>query len=111
MATHDDDHDDGFSVMLEELRTKYQEWPASKKVTARQRIKELLNQFDVLFEPNTRRPKGRPPKSNNKRKAVSSTRRDPSGFEFVEACGSSKGLDHGNHAHGDDYEVTNEFYG
>ena len=68
-------------------------WPASKKEIARERIKELINQCDVLFEPITRPPKGRPPKSNNKRKAVSSTQRDPSGFEFVEAsrqCGSSK---------------------
>ena len=48
--------------------------------------------------------RSRPPKPNNKRKAVSSTRRDPSGFEFVEAsrqCGSNKGIDRGNHTHGD----------
>ena len=35
---------------------------------------------------------------------VSSTQRDPSGFEFAEAsrqCDSSKELDCGNHAHGD----------
>ncbi|XP_078159354.1 protein FAR1-RELATED SEQUENCE 5-like [Carex rostrata] len=98
-ATHNDDHDDGFDVILEELRTKYQEWPASTKDTARERIKELINQFDVPFEPITRPPKGRPPKSKNKRKAVSSTRRDPSGFEFVKASrrsGLGEGLDDGN---------------
>ncbi|XP_078152321.1 uncharacterized protein LOC144547523 [Carex rostrata] len=104
VATHNDGHDDGLSVMLEELRIKYQEWPTSKKETTHERIKELLNQSDVLFDPNTRPPKGRPPKPNNKRKAVSSTRRDPSGFEFVEAsrqCGLNKGIDHENHTHGD----------
>ncbi|XP_078170434.1 uncharacterized protein LOC144564712 [Carex rostrata] len=92
-VTHNDDHDDGFGVMLDELCTKYQEWPGFKKDIAREKISELLNQFDILFEPNARPPKGRPPKLNNKRKAISSTRRDPSSFEFVEAshhCSSSK---------------------
>lgn len=65
-TTHNGDRDDGFSVMLEELRTKYQEWPVSKKDIAREKISELLNRFDVLSEPNTRPPKGRPANSKNK---------------------------------------------
>jgi hypothetical protein len=46
------DSDDTFHIMLEELRTKYQEWPTFKKEVAREKISELLNQSDVLSEPN-----------------------------------------------------------
>lgn len=40
-VTHNNDHDNGFVVMLEELRNKYQEWPAFKKNIARERISEF----------------------------------------------------------------------
>lgn len=69
-ALYSENHDDGrvssastalysdnaFAIMLEELRTKYQEWPAIKKDVAREKISELLSQSDVLLETNNIQP-------------------------------------------------------
>jgi hypothetical protein len=85
--------------MLEELCIKYQQWLICKKELAREKISELLNQFDIIFEHNVRPPKGHSPNLNNKRKAISSTRRDPSSFEFVET----------SHQYG--YEMCKQFHG
>ncbi|XP_052620945.1 protein FAR-RED IMPAIRED RESPONSE 1-like [Lactuca sativa] len=88
LNSEDDLHNDigakEFDELLSELSSRYQIWPQSKKEFANSMITQLLTESDILFEPLIRRPKGRPPKSKNKR-GINSTARDPSRFEFVES--------------------------
>lgn len=78
------DGDNKFAKLLEELNSKYQAWPLNKKEHAISMITQLVNESDTLFEPVKQRPKGRPRKSK-KNKGITSTRRDPSRFEIVES--------------------------
>ncbi|GJW58922.1 hypothetical protein Tco_0105653 [Tanacetum coccineum] len=78
------DGDNRFVKLLEELNSKYQVWHLNKKEHAISMINQLVNESDILFEPITQRPKGRPQKSK-KNKGITSTRRDPSKFEIVES--------------------------
>ena len=83
----DTSHNDGpdtFLKLLDELYAKYQVWPLNKKETATSTITKLINQSETLFEPVAQRPRGRPPKSK-KKKGATSTARNPSRFEYVEA--------------------------
>ncbi|GJZ57347.1 protein FAR1-related sequence 5 [Tanacetum coccineum] len=83
----DDAHneiDEQFAKLLNELQSKYQAWPLSKKELATSMLTKFLNQPDILSEPVIQRPRGRPPKAKKKR-GVTSTTRDPSRFEYVES--------------------------
>ncbi|GJW53037.1 protein FAR1-related sequence 5 [Tanacetum coccineum] len=83
----DDSHnetDEQFTKLLNELQSKYQAWPLSKKELATSMLTKFLNQPNILFEPLIQRPRGRPPKAKKKR-GVTSTTRDPSRFEYVES--------------------------
>ncbi|GJR20473.1 protein FAR1-related sequence 5 [Tanacetum coccineum] len=83
----DDAHneiDEQFAKLLNELQSKYQAWPLSKKELATSMLTKFLNQRDILFEPVIQRPRGRPRKAKKKR-GVTSTTRDPSRFEYVES--------------------------
>ncbi|GJZ89632.1 hypothetical protein Tco_0661414 [Tanacetum coccineum] len=83
----DDSHnetDDQFAKLLNELQSKYQAWPLSKKELATSMLTKFLNQPDILFEPLIQRPRGRPPKAKKKR-GVTSTIRNPSRFKYVES--------------------------
>lgn len=73
-----------FVELLNELYSKYQEWPLHKKETATAMISKLLTQNDTLFEPMIQQPKGSHPKSK-KKKGTTTTAQDPSRFEFVES--------------------------
>nr|GEW62611.1 protein FAR1-related sequence 5 [Tanacetum cinerariifolium] len=83
----DDSHneiEDQFAKLLNELQSKHQMWPLSKKELATSMLTKFLNQPDVLIETMIQRPRGRPPKAKKKR-GVTSTTRDPSRFEYVES--------------------------
>nr|KAJ0190011.1 hypothetical protein LSAT_V11C800449890 [Lactuca sativa] len=89
LRLHSEDglHNDGaneFGELLSELSSRYQMWPQSKKEFAKSMITKLLAESDTLFDPIICRPKGRPPKSKNKR-GINSTAQHPSRFEFVES--------------------------
>jgi arsenate reductase-like glutaredoxin family protein len=78
------DGDEKMEKLLEDLYKKYQEWPMDKKEFTQQKIVELINQTNVLFEPMVKSHKGNTKKS--KKKSLSSTRQDPSQFVIVEAA-------------------------
>ncbi|GKD72694.1 hypothetical protein Tco_1330976 [Tanacetum coccineum] len=101
------DGDNRFVKLLEELNSKYQVWPLNKKEHAISMINQLVNESDILFEPVTQRPKGRPQKSK-KNKGITSTRQDPSKFEIVESSrahnpSSSTRVFHNNNEAADEY--------
>ncbi|GJT38022.1 hypothetical protein Tco_0937887 [Tanacetum coccineum] len=73
-----------FSVLLDELCSKYQTWPLSKQELVTSMIAKLVNESDIYFEPVIQRPKGRPPKAK-KKKGKTSTSRDPSKFKLVDS--------------------------
>ncbi|GKD30919.1 protein FAR1-related sequence 5 [Tanacetum coccineum] len=56
------DGDNRFVKLLEELNSKYQSWPLNKKEHAISMINQLVNESDILFEPVIQRPRGRPRK-------------------------------------------------
>lgn len=87
LNSEDNSQNDGaniFTKLLDELNSKYKVWPLNKKEFATTMITQLLSESDTFFEPLIKRPKGRPPKSKKKRGPTSTTR-DPSRFELVEA--------------------------
>ncbi|KAL6507017.1 hypothetical protein OROHE_022152 [Orobanche hederae] len=78
------DDTDQFYTLLQDLYLKYQVWPIGKKEDVTLMISNLVNQSETFFEPVVKRPKGRPPKAK-KKKGITSTTRNPSRFEHVEA--------------------------
>lgn len=82
----DNDDANRFVALVNELSSRYQGWPLYKQEYATLMITNLLNQSEIFFEPVVQRPKGRPPKSKKKKgKGKTSTKRDPSRFEYVES--------------------------
>ncbi|PWA56893.1 hypothetical protein CTI12_AA414210 [Artemisia annua] len=80
----DNDDANRFVTLVNELSSRYQGWPLYKQEYATLMITNLLNESEIFFEPVVQRPKGRPPKSK-KKKGKTSTKRDPSRFEYVES--------------------------
>ncbi|KAL3502479.1 hypothetical protein ACH5RR_036928 [Cinchona calisaya] len=75
---------------LNRLKDKYEQWPQSDKENAQVRLSELVASPRFLsFEPKVQHDKERQP-SKRKKKGSSSTVRDPSQFERVEAALKSK---------------------
>ncbi|XP_077252639.1 PKS-NRPS hybrid synthetase cheA-like [Tasmannia lanceolata] len=79
------------------LQDKYRKWPSSQQEIVLNQLSQVVNSSTpMLHEPNVQNPRGRPPTSKS-RKTISSTRRDPSSFEIVEAtrrCSICKGVGH-----------------
>lgn len=69
--------------LLEKLQKKYVEWPLTQQELVQNKISELVDGHNAfLHEPLIQPHKGRPTGSKNK-KNTSTTRLDPSAFEFL----------------------------
>ncbi|PIA24917.1 hypothetical protein AQUCO_04100189v1 [Aquilegia coerulea] len=76
---------DDLTGLFQKLEKSYHQWPIAQKEYAQAQLSQLINSsVPVVFDPPIHPHKGRPSNSNTKKVAVSSTRRDPSGFEIVE---------------------------
>ncbi|KAG5547941.1 hypothetical protein RHGRI_013579 [Rhododendron griersonianum] len=72
-----------FKRLVHVLEDKYQEWPQSQKECVQQQISQLINlSVPLVLEPNILPHKGRP---SGSKKGTTSTRRNASQFEIVEA--------------------------
>ncbi|CAG8725227.1 9482_t:CDS:2, partial [Dentiscutata erythropus] len=70
---------------LRNLEQRYQEWQEHQQTVVRTILNSLIDfPTTVLQDPNTVRTKEHPSGATN-RQSTSTTRRDPSGFEFIDA--------------------------
>ncbi|XP_077225508.1 uncharacterized protein LOC143858685 [Tasmannia lanceolata] len=83
--------------IIENLQDEYPKWPSAQQEIVLNQLSQVVNtSTPILHEPNVQNPRGRPPTSK-RRKTISSTRREPSSFEIVEAprkCSICKGVGH-----------------
>ncbi|KAF7120003.1 hypothetical protein RHSIM_Rhsim13G0144200 [Rhododendron simsii] len=90
-------HGQEFKKLVHELENKYQEWPASQRECVQERISQLISpSLPLVIEPNILPHKERP-SGSKKVKESSSTRRNASKFEIVDAtrkCSICKGVGH-----------------
>ncbi|CAG8761600.1 15595_t:CDS:2, partial [Funneliformis caledonium] len=76
-------HEDTLQPLLRNLQKRYQEWPKFQQVAAHVILDNMINApLMVLQNPKVIPTRGRPSGTTNKR-STNSTKRDPSGFEFV----------------------------
>ena len=76
--------EDQIECLIKGFHGKYKQMPLVQKEDSRRQIAQLLDSaFSFIIEPTIQPHKGRP-LGSKKRKADSSTRRDPSAFEIVE---------------------------
>ncbi|KNA03829.1 hypothetical protein SOVF_205420 [Spinacia oleracea] len=87
--------------LTDKLRNKYQHMPSFKQEEIKQKISFMLNEVEpILSEPNVQPHKGRRPSTIKRKEPLSSTRRDPSQFEIVEASlkrSKGQGTTHDSH--------------
>ncbi|CAG8725392.1 4072_t:CDS:2, partial [Acaulospora morrowiae] len=70
--------------LLQDLKNRYQNWPEYQQVAVQKSISDIINTPSVILQnPQIIRTKGHPSGSSNNR-STNSTKRDPSGFEFIE---------------------------
>ncbi|KAH7863204.1 hypothetical protein Vadar_014710 [Vaccinium darrowii] len=84
-----------FKRLVHELEDKNQEWPLSQKECVQGKISQLINPpIPLVLEPNILPYKGRP---SGSKKGTTSTRRNASKFEIVDAtrkCSICRGVGH-----------------
>ncbi|KAL3525047.1 hypothetical protein ACH5RR_013419 [Cinchona calisaya] len=84
------DDDCNLGSVLTRLKDEHEQWPLADKENAQARLSQLIaSPRSLSFEPKVQRGKGRQP-SRRKRKGSSSTVRDPSQFERIEAAQKHK---------------------
>lgn len=69
--SEDNSHNDvgnEFDKWFNELSSRYQIWPLSKKKFVTSFVTKLLNESNILFEPLILRPNDRPPKAKKEKK-------------------------------------------
>ncbi|XP_077214390.1 protein FAR1-RELATED SEQUENCE 5-like [Tasmannia lanceolata] len=88
---------DKMKEILGDFHKEYTKWPPSQQEVALNQLSHLVGtSTPMLREPSVQNPRGRPPTSKNK-KSKSSTSREPSEFEIVEAtrrCSTCNGVGH-----------------
>ncbi|XP_078176422.1 uncharacterized protein LOC144569822 [Carex rostrata] len=99
------DVDNEIMSLLNEFQFKYQQWPIHKKEAAKELIANFISNSELILEPKV------PPNKcmlqrQRKQRALSSIKRDPSKFEFVEA--STKHKSHANNQAPQVNEPVNE---
>ncbi|CAG8711484.1 8912_t:CDS:1, partial [Cetraspora pellucida] len=77
-------HEDLLEPLLQNLEERYQEWPEHQRAAARETLNNMIDSpIMALRDPQVINTKGRPSDAPN-RQPTNTTRRDPSGFEFVD---------------------------
>ncbi|XP_021840674.2 protein FAR1-RELATED SEQUENCE 5-like [Spinacia oleracea] len=85
------DDEDEMKELLDKLYIAYHQWPTFQKVEVKKKIYQLLNMEDPLVtEPILQTRKRKRNTKSKKGMGSSSTRRDPSQFEMVEAVWKSQ---------------------
>ena len=75
--------------LLNEFQSKYQQWPIHKKEAAKELIVNFISNSELVLEPKVPHKKCMLQRQG-KQRALSSTKRDPSKFELVEASKKHK---------------------
>ncbi|CAG8834168.1 25515_t:CDS:2, partial [Gigaspora margarita] len=76
--------EDPLQLLLQDLQQRYQEWTAFQQSVIQNSLKDMINTpLITLQNPNMVSTKGCPSNTTNCQQ-TNSTRRDPSGFEYIE---------------------------